>query len=134
VQKLTGFRGRWEILNASPLTIADVGHNKAGIKAILKEIEKTKHDKLHMVWGMVSDKDISGILSMLPKNGIYYFCKPDPPRGLEEGELLIKANETGLKGEKFNSVQNAILAAQKAANQNDLIFIGGSTFVVAEGI
>jgi dihydrofolate synthase/folylpolyglutamate synthase len=132
VIKLTGLLGRWQILNTGPLTICDTGHNEDGIKEVLQQIELTPHDNLHFVLGMVNDKEIDKVLLMLPKEAIYYFCKANIPRGMDENILKEKALSIGLKGEKYSSVKNAIKAAKTKANTTDLIFIGGSTFVVAE--
>jgi len=132
VKKLTCLHGRWEILNHHPLTICDTGHNPEGITEVLKNIESTPHENLHIVMGVVNDKDISKILAMLPKRATYYFCKPDIPRGLD-AELLQQKGETyGLHGEIYVSVKAALKTAQSQADKNDLVFIGGSTFVVAE--
>ncbi len=128
----TGFAGRWQILSRAPLTICDTGHNEGGLREVLEQISRTPHEKLHFVFGMVSDKEIDVILQMLPKDAIYYFCKADIPRGLDANELRIKAQGFGLRGETFESVKNAFKAAQQRANTNDLVFVGGSTFTVAE--
>lgn len=132
VKKLTGLHGRWEVLSHHPLTICDTGHNPEGITEVLKNIEGVSYHRLHFVMGVVNDKDISKILAMLPKDATYYFCKPDIPRGLEAESLKLKAESFGLKGEVYASVKAALQAAQSAAGENDLVFIGGSTFVVAE--
>jgi dihydrofolate synthase/folylpolyglutamate synthase len=134
VIKQTGLLGRWQILSTTPLTIADTGHNEAGIKEVLKQIRSTPHNQLHFVIGMVNDKDITTILKMLPKNAIYYFCKASIPRALAATELADQANTIGLQGKTFNTVMEALKAAQNAAKQNDLVFVGGSTFTVAEVI
>ncbi len=132
VKKLTGLRGRWEILSHHPLTICDTGHNPEGITEVLKNIENTPHENLHIVIGVVNDKDISKILAMLPKHATYYFCKPDIPRGLDAEILQQKAEAFGLHGEIYVSVNAALKTAQSQADKNDLVFVGGSTFVVAE--
>lgn len=132
VQSLTGLRGRWQKLSDSPLIICDVGHNKSGIEFIVEQISKTKFEKLHMVIGVVNDKDISGILELLPQNAKYYFCKANIPRALDAEELQMKAKVFGLNGNSYPSVSAAIDAAKANSNADDLIFIGGSTFVVAE--
>ena len=128
----TGLQGRWHILSESPLTICDAGHNEAGIKEVLEQIRQTPHKKLHFVFGLVNDKQIDHILEMLPANAKYYFCKADIPRGLPQEELRIKANAAGLMGESYSSVKNALETARKNARSGDLVFVGGSTFVVAE--
>lgn len=132
VKKLTGLMGRWQILNQEPLIICDTGHNEDGIKEVLKNIEATPHQNLLMVIGMVKDKDISKVLSLLPKNAEYFFCSPDMPRAKPAEELMQEALAFNLKGEAFGSIQGALIAAKHKANPQDLIFIGGSTFVVAE--
>ena len=132
VKALTGLHGRWEVLSRNPLTICDTGHNPEGIQEVLKNIASIKYQKLHFVIGVVNDKDISKILLMLPKDAVYYFCKPDIPRGLEAESLKQQAESAGLFGEVYGSVKDALAAAQKASQNNDLVFVGGSTFVVAE--
>ncbi len=131
-KEITGLRGRWEVLNTKPLTIADVGHNEAGIKEVLDQILSLKNETVHIVWGMVGDKDRKNILQLLPKKFNYYFCKPNIPRGLDEKTLSEESAAIGLKGKHFTSVKSAYEEAKKNASENDLIFIGGSTFVVAE--
>jgi dihydrofolate synthase/folylpolyglutamate synthase len=132
VKTLTGLHGRWEVLSKNPLTICDTGHNPEGILEVLKNIASVKYDKLHFVIGVVNDKDISKILAMLPKDAVYYFCKPDIPRGLEAESLKEQAVGVGLRGEVYPSVKVALSSAQQQATDNDLVFVGGSTFVVAE--
>ena len=129
---LTGLHGRWETISQNPLTICDTGHNPEGIAEVLKNIAAVTFNHLHFVLGMVNDKDISKVLSMLPLNATYYFCRPDIPRGLEANSLKGKAEGFGLHGEAYANVKAALAAAQKAAQANDLVFAGGSTFVVAE--
>lgn len=132
VKTLTGLHGRWEVINNQPLTICDTGHNPEGITEVLKNIANVKYEHLHFVIGMVNDKDISKVLSMLPKDATYYFCRPDIPRGLEAESLKQKAESFGLHGEVYPSVITALQAAQANATDKDLVFVGGSTFVVAE--
>lgn len=132
VKTLTGLHGRWETINQNPLTICDTGHNQEGIAEVLKNIATVTYNHLHFVLGMVNDKDISKVLSMLPQNATYYFCRPDIPRGLEAESLKNKAKGSGLQGEAYPNVKAALAAAQTAAQPNDLVFAGGSTFVVAE--
>ncbi len=132
VKKLTGLHGRWEVLNHHPLTICDTGHNPEGITEVLKNIEGIPYHQLHFVMGVVNDKDISKILAMLPKNAIYYFCKPDIPRGLDAESLKQKAESFGLNGNTYSTVKSAFQTAQQSAGADDLVFVGGSTFVVAE--
>ena len=132
VKKITGLQGRWQTLAKNPLVICDTGHNKAGITEILKNISNTNHQNLHMVIGMVKDKDIDGILMLLPKNATYYFCQPNLERALPAQELAQKARRHNLIGEYYDSVIDAFRNAKQQSNSEDLIFIGGSTFVVAE--
>ncbi|WP_448699948.1 bifunctional folylpolyglutamate synthase/dihydrofolate synthase [Mucilaginibacter sp. AW1-3] len=132
VKTLTGLRGRWDTLSTNPLVICDTGHNPDGIAEVMKNIAATPHRQLHFVIGMVNDKDHSKVLDMLPKDAIYYFCKPDIPRGLEAESLKQKAENFGLHGEVYANVPAAFAAAKQAAEPNDLVFVGGSTFVVAE--
>jgi len=132
VKKLTGLMGRWQTLNNHPLIICDTGHNEDGIREVMKNINLTPHKDLHMVIGMVKDKDISKILSLLPQKAFYYFCEPDIPRAKPANDLQLESGKLGLTGEFYPSVKAALHAAKKNAGRNDLIFIGGSTFVVAE--
>ncbi|MET3979264.1 dihydrofolate synthase/folylpolyglutamate synthase [Mucilaginibacter sp. UYP25] len=132
VKTLTGLHGRWEVLSHNPLTICDTGHNPEGISEVLKNIANVKYDQLHFVIGMVNDKDISKVLSMLPNHATYYFCRPDIPRGLEAEAIKEKAAGFDLHGEAYPSVKAALYAAQAKATDKDLVFAGGSTFVVAE--
>jgi dihydrofolate synthase/folylpolyglutamate synthase len=132
VKTLTGLHGRWETLTEKPLTICDTGHNPDGMQEVLKNIASVNYKHLHFVIGMVNDKDITKVLNMLPKDATYYFCKPDIPRGLEAESLRLKAESIGLQGTTYTSVKQALQAAQNSADDNDLVFVGGSTFVVAE--
>ena len=131
-KKITGLQGRWQTLGKQPLIICDTGHNIAGIAEVLKNIAATPHQNLHFVIGMVKDKDINGVLAILPKNAIYYFCEPNIERALSAGELFTQANSHNLQGKTYKNVTEALAMAKKSANIDDLIFIGGSTFVVAE--
>ena len=132
VKKLTGLMGRWHTLNYNPQIICDTGHNEDGIKEVLKNIHLTPHKDLHMVIGMVKDKDITKILSLLPQKAFYYFCQPNIPRAKPAIDLQLEAGKLGLTGAFYPTVQSAFEQAKKNAGNNDLIFIGGSTFVVAE--
>jgi dihydrofolate synthase / folylpolyglutamate synthase len=128
----TSLLGRWQVLAQKPLTIADIGHNKDGIAEIVRQIGNTRFIGLHFVLGVVHDKDIAAMLEQLPSGATYYFCRADIPRGLDAEELRRIAAGFGLKGNVFASVKEAYTAARMAANEADLIFIGGSAFVVAE--
>ena len=128
----TGLMGRWQILGANPAIICDTGHNAEGVAELVEQIAQTPYKKLHMVWGMVNDKDIGKVLQMLPKDADYYFAKADIPRGLDAEQLKNEAKKHGLMGDDYPSVAEALRKAKKNAHSNDLIFIGGSTFIVAE--
>jgi dihydrofolate synthase / folylpolyglutamate synthase len=132
VKSNTGLRGRWEILNEKPLAICDVAHNEAGLKAVFEQVNSIPHEKLHIVYGMVKDKDIFKALSRLPKNAVYYFCRPDIPRGLDENELSIQAMQSGLNGTSYPSVIQAYHEALTSAHKNDIVLVVGSIFIVAE--
>jgi dihydrofolate synthase/folylpolyglutamate synthase len=132
VKQLTGFSGRWEILQSSPKIIADTGHNEDGLRYVFEQLKQEKYKQLHIVFGMVADKDRSRILDLMPKNAWYYFCKPNLPRGLDPAILKAECNAIGLIGDTYSSVEMAFNAAKAMANEMDLIFVGGSTFVVAE--
>ncbi len=134
VKENTGLMGRWQTLSEKPLTIVDTGHNVDGIKQVVKQIELTPHAHLHFILGMVGDKDITGVISLLPKNATYYFTKASIPRALDEKKLAEIAKKFNLKGKTYPTVQEAIAEAKKNASTNDLIFIGGSTFTVADAL
>lgn len=128
----TGLQGRWQKIGDRPLIICDTGHNEGGIRYITQQLETEKYDKLHIVFGMVSDKDITKVLSMLPVKATYYFCKASVERALDGSLLKEKASLYGLSGEAYSTVTGALEAAKKNSSEKDMIFIGGSTFVVAE--
>jgi dihydrofolate synthase/folylpolyglutamate synthase len=128
----THLMGRWQILNEDPLTIADTGHNVDGIREVVSQLAEMNYNKLHFVIGMVNDKDIDHVLQLLPHNCEYYFCKADIPRGLDANILAEKAFELGLRGSVYNSVRDAYRSAVNAARFDDVIFVGGSNFIVAE--
>ena len=132
VTSLTGLQGRWQTLQQQPLVICDTGHNEDGVKEVLKNITNTPHQNLHIVWGMVKDKDVRKILELLPKKANYYFCQPNIPRGKPTEELAQEAQKYQLKGQAYASVAEAYQQALSHAKPNDLVFVGGSTFVVAE--
>lgn len=129
---LTGLMGRWQKLQDNPTTICDTGHNKAGIQYIVEQLSLQTYQRLHIIIGMVNDKDISGVLALLPKEATYYFTKASVNRALNEKEVQRLAGEAGLKGETYPSVREAIEAAQASATPEDFIFVGGSTFIVAD--
>lgn len=156
VVSLTGLRGRWEVISINPWTVTDIAHNSDGVNYTMdqlrdqyvKAVEVWKHNLIEnhnsaieinaqppiirMVWGMVSDKDRKEILSLLPKDAVYYFCKPSVIRGLNADELATEGHEIGLAGMAFDDVQTAYFMALKDARPQDLIYVGGSTFVVAD--
>jgi dihydrofolate synthase/folylpolyglutamate synthase len=134
VCELTGFNGRWQQLSKKPLIIADTGHNEDGIKQVVENLLRLKYNKLHMVFGAVNDKDITKILSLLPKNASYYFVKASVPRALNGNDLERKAIKFKLNGSSYSSVKQGLMVAKKACKKNDLIFVGGSTFVVADAL
>jgi len=128
----TGLMGRWQVLGEEPLIVCDTAHNEDGLKLVMKQVEKTVKAGLHIVIGIVVDKDLEVILPLFPKGATYYFTKPNNKRALPVGELQMKANGFGLFGETFDSVKEAFFEAQKNANKLDMIYVGGSTFVVSE--
>ncbi len=130
--KLTGMHGRWQTLGNNPLIIADTGHNYDGVKEVVEQIKNTPYKNLHIVIGMVNDKNIDSILKLLPLDATYYFTKANIPRALDENILTEKANAIGLTGNTYPNVKLALQTAKDKAEENDLIFIGGSTFVIAE--
>lgn len=128
----TGLMGRWQILKQIPKVICDTGHNKEGLELVMAQLKTETFEKLHIVLGVVSDKDLKSVLPLFPKDATYYFCKPKIPRGLDASLLVVRALEFGLKGSEYISVDSAYQNALAQASDEDLIFIGGSTFVVAE--
>jgi len=134
VKKNAGLRGRWEVLSNRPMIVADVAHNVSGIQNVIDQVSRIQFEKLHIVIGFVNDKDVSGILSLLPSEAIYYFCKADIPRALETDSLKKMAMDYQLKGEQFPSVSAALEEARNEAGSTDLVLITGSIFVVAEVI
>ena len=129
---LTNMIGRWQKLGDSPLILTDSGHNEDGVKQVVSQLSELSFENLHLVWGAVNDKDITSILTLLPTSATYYFAKPNIPRGLAADKLQQQAAKLGLQGNIYTSVNKALAAAKKAATPQDLIFVGGSTFVVAE--
>ena len=132
VIKNTGLRGRWQQLGENPKIICDTAHNKHGLTIVMKQIQKEIFKNLHIVLGVVNDKDLDSILPLFPKNAQYYFCSPNSSRGLSTEILNEAAKKHHLIGENYNSVEQAFAAAKKNASKNDFIYVGGSTFVVAE--
>lgn len=132
VARNTGFAGRWQQVHHNPTAIADTAHNSHGLKIVMAQLQKQKFATLHIVFGVVNDKDLADILPLFPKDALYYFCKPNVPRGLDAKLLQEAAAGYGLNGHLYNSVAAAYESALKNASANDFIYIGGSTFVVAE--
>lgn len=132
VIKNTGIRGRWEVVSKKPLVICDTGHNRDGLTYVIKQLASIKHKNTHFVLGFVNDKNIAHLLKLFPEGGQYYFTKADIPRALNPSDLQQEAKIAGIKGEAFDSVAAAYKSALQNADSEDIIFIGGSTFVVAE--
>jgi dihydrofolate synthase/folylpolyglutamate synthase len=132
--KTTGLQGRWQVLGKKPTIIADTGHNEAGIQSAFQQLSQYKFDKLHVVFGIVKEKELHNVLSYLPDKAIYYFTKASIPRALDENILSKEALNFGLKGKIYKTVKEALNAAKQNASKNDFIFIGGSTFVVGEAL
>jgi dihydrofolate synthase/folylpolyglutamate synthase len=128
----TGLQGRWQQLHSAPKVICDTAHNAHGLALVMQHLEKENFRTLHIVLGMVADKNLDDILPLFPKNALYYFCCPTNSRGLEAKKLQEKAAVFGLNGSTFNSVSNAYENARNSALVDDFIYVGGSTFVVAE--
>ena len=127
--------GRWQKLQSYPDLICDTGHNEDGIRYICKQLEtihQEQHKNIHIVFGMVNDKDISSVLKLLPKDATYYFTKASVKRALPENELMKMATETGLKGSSYPTVVDAVRAAKEKCPPEDFIFVGGSSFIVAD--
>lgn len=132
VCELTGLRGRWEKIDENPITICDTGHNVNGLEYIVKQLQQQKYEKLHIVFGMVNDKDIEGVLSIMPKDATYYFCQASVKRAMPSQQLKTLAEAHELKGNTFANVLDAYNSARQNASQNDFIYIGGSSFIVAD--
>ncbi|MDD2476399.1 MAG: bifunctional folylpolyglutamate synthase/dihydrofolate synthase [Dysgonamonadaceae bacterium] len=134
VVELTGLMGRWQTLQLNPRVICDTGHNPHGIRYIVEQLAMEKYRKLRIVFGMVNDKDCSTVLSLMPKDAVYYFTQPAIDRALDKNILAKKAIEFGLQGNSYSTVELALKAAKENADKNDLIFIGGSSFIVADAL
>jgi len=128
----TGLLGRWQVLQNNPLVVCDTAHNKEGLQLVLQQLKKQSYDQLHIVLGFVKDKDVRSVLSLFPKDAKYYFVRPSIPRGMDAIQLGELAQEQGLKGKVFKSVEKGLKNALKKAGEKDVIYVGGSTFVVAE--
>lgn len=135
VNELTGLMGRWQVIQElNPKIVCDTGHNVAGIRYVAEQLNNEKYETLHIVLGMVDDKDISSVLALLPKKAIYYFTRASIPRAMNEWKLQLMAQKYGLTGYSYPTVKEAIGAAKDWAKPNDFIFIGGSNFVVADAL
>ena len=132
VKRLTGLHGRWEVIHENPLVVLDVAHNEDGIRQLLRQMELTDHEQLHIVLGMVKDKEIGGVLSLLPTNATYYFTRAQIPRAMPEDQLAELAQSKGLQGKTYANVPEAVKAARAQARHKDLVVVCGSVFVVAE--
>jgi dihydrofolate synthase/folylpolyglutamate synthase len=130
----TGLMGRWQIIGRKPLIICDTGHNKEGLEYVINQLQRIKNSGLHIVLGFVSDKDLSAVLPLFPPSATYYFTKASVPRALDEKILMTEAAQWNLKGACFPDVKSAVGKAWANASVNDLIFIGGSTFIVADAL
>ncbi len=132
LRELTAYQGRWQWLGEQPDILCDSAHNEAALQSTLTALRQMNYPHVHIVLGMVHDKDTGAALALFPPEATYYFCRPDIPRGLDAEELQTQANKHGLQGASYPSVQAALQAAKNNAKPNELIFVGGSTFVVAE--
>ncbi|WMI69649.1 folylpolyglutamate synthase/dihydrofolate synthase family protein [Mangrovimonas sp. YM274] len=128
----TGLKGRWQILEENPKIVCDTAHNKEGLKYIVEQLSKENYQQLHIVFGVVNDKSLEPIFELMPKNATYYFCKPDMPRGLDADVLKDEFLNHGFVGEVYSSVNEGLKTAREHAGKSDFIYVGGSTFVVAE--
>jgi dihydrofolate synthase/folylpolyglutamate synthase len=134
VIKNTGLAGRWQIMGHDPLVICDTGHNREGLEYVISQLKSTPKKNLHIVMGFVNDKDLSMVLPLFPVNAFYYFTKASVPRALDENTLMLEASKYGLKGSAYPDVRTALFTARSKADPADLIFVGGSTFVVADAL
>jgi dihydrofolate synthase/folylpolyglutamate synthase len=133
-KKLTGLHGRWEVVHLHPLIVLDVAHNEDGIKMLMEQVEVTDHDHLHIVLGVVKDKEMERILTLFPRLANYYFTQANIPRALDAAVLKEKATGVGLKGEIYSNVNQAIKAALAKASKQDMILVCGSVFLIGEVI
>ena len=132
VCEITGLKGRWQTISTNPTIVCDTGHNVAGWEYISRQLSMVKCNKMHIVFGIVEDKDMDGIMDLLPKDAVYYFTKPKNKRAVSENVLKIIGSQKGLIGESYPSVIDACQSAKNAAAKDDFVFIGGSSYVVAE--
>ena len=132
VQKNTGLRGRWELLSKSPNIICDTAHNKEGLTLVIDQLQQQAFKTLHIVLGVLAEKSLDSFADIFPKKANYYFCQPNIPRAMDVELLTQNFNNMGFKGQAYESVLKAFETAKEQALKEDLIFVGGSTFVVAE--
>ena len=132
VTRLTGLMGRWQKLQDAPTLICDTGHNVGGIRYIVEQLKQQTYRRLHIVMGMVNDNDIRGVLALLPRKAVYYFTQASVKRALPAEEVKRQAEEAGLQGECYPDVPAAVRAAQEKSLPEDFIFVGGSSFIVAD--
>jgi dihydrofolate synthase/folylpolyglutamate synthase len=132
VCKLTGLKGRWQTIKDTPHVVCDTGHNAAGWQYLSQQLKAVKCTQMHIIFGMVEDKDVNSVLKLLPKNALYYFVKPNNKRGMDENEIRLKAEDHGIHGISYLSLTEAYKAAMHNAGQNDFVFIGGSNYLVAD--
>jgi len=132
VKQLTGLKGRWDVIRISPLVVLDVGHNEDGIRQVLSQLSITRYKKLHIVLGMVKDKDISGVISLLPKTAEYYFTRAEIPRAMPEEMLAALSEKVGISGNTFPNVNVALENALQHAEKEDMILVCGSVFLIGE--
>ncbi|MGQ1946206.1 bifunctional folylpolyglutamate synthase/dihydrofolate synthase [Geofilum sp. OHC36d9] len=128
----TGLMGRWQVLEHHPQVVCDTGHNEDGIRQVVAQLKECTYEQLHVVIGMAGDKEVDEVMALMPKDAVYYFTRADIPRSMPADKLMQIGHRHGLRGDMFHSVKEAVAAAKKNASVNDLIFIGGSNFVVAE--
>jgi dihydrofolate synthase/folylpolyglutamate synthase len=132
VAEYTGLMGRWQKIKEAPQVVCDTGHNTGGWAYLSKQLSSIECKHLHIIFGMLNDKDCQSVISMLPKNATYYFAKPDTKRGMDADVIEELARLQGLQGNRYGSVKEAYKAAMYKASHNDFIFVGGSTYIVAE--
>lgn len=130
----TGLQGRWQVVGKYPKIIFDTAHNADGLRLTMQQLTRESYERLHLVLGFVKEKDLQPILELLPATAHYYFCRPEIPRGLDVEILKRAADNQGLKGESYASVKEALEAARQSASKDDVIYLGGSTFTVAEAL
>ncbi|MBQ0016547.1 MAG: bifunctional folylpolyglutamate synthase/dihydrofolate synthase, partial [Bacteroidales bacterium] len=134
VKRVTGFCGRWEVISHNPLVVCETAHNADGVHAMLQKLNEVQYDKLHLIYGCVSDKDFSKILQMLPQNAQYYYTQPSVPRALPAADLAATASQLGMAAPYYPNIGQAYQMASKQASPTDMILITGSIFLVADAL